>query len=73
MDSSEDEQNSEKTNDSKDDTGVTVQIHSPLACKHVGSDEEWDAERRVYHHHNGGKDEADNEDCGCHRVPVVKF
>ncbi|MNG72723.1 hypothetical protein D3C81_585010 [compost metagenome] len=56
MDSSEDEQNSEKTNDSKDDTGVTVQIHSPLACKQVGSDEEGNTKHRVYHHHDGGKD-----------------
>ncbi|CAI0849492.1 Uncharacterised protein [Serratia quinivorans] len=58
MNSREDEQNSEKTNDSKDDAGVAIQIHPPLACKHVGSDEEGDAERRVYKHHDGGKDKA---------------
>lgn len=73
MDSREDEQNSEKTNDTKNDTDVAVQFHPSLACKHVGNDEERDAERRVYHHHGGGKDKADNEDCGCHRVPIVKL
>lgn len=55
MDSRKDEQDNKKANDTKDYAGIAVQIHTTLACKHVGSDEEGDAERRVYHHHNGGK------------------
>lgn len=63
IDSRKDEQNKEKANDTKDDAGVTVQIHTALACKQVGSDEEGDTERRVYHHHDGGKGEAYSEGC----------
>ncbi|WP_413715026.1 hypothetical protein [Serratia ureilytica] len=58
MNCSEDEQNNEKTNDSKDDAGITVQIHTAFACKQISSDEEGDAEHRVYKHHDGGKDKA---------------
>ncbi|WP_157765421.1 hypothetical protein [Serratia sp. BW106] len=61
MDSSENEQNSEKTNDSKDDTGVAVQIHSTFPREQVGGDEEGDTERRVNKHHDGGKDKAYSE------------
>ncbi|WP_157798861.1 hypothetical protein [Serratia marcescens] len=63
MDSGKDEQYDEKANDPKDDAGVTVQIHTALACKQVGSDEEGDTECRVYQHHDGGKDEAYSEGC----------
>lgn len=73
MDSREDEQNNEKTNDSEDDAGIAVQIHTTFPGEQVGDDEEGGTERRVYKHHDGGKDKADNEDCGCHGVPVVKF
>jgi len=61
MDSSADEQNKEKSNDSKDNTGVAVQIHSTFTCEQVGCDEEGDTERRVYKHHDGGKDKACSE------------
>jgi hypothetical protein len=63
VDSREDEQDNENADDTKDDAGIAVQIHTALACKEVGSDEEGDTERRVYHHHDGGKDKAYSEGC----------
>lgn len=56
MNSREDEQDNEEANDSKDDAGIAVQIHTALACNQVGCNEEGNTKCRVYHHHNGGKD-----------------
>lgn len=66
MNSREGEQNNKKTDDPKNDAGVTVQIHTAFACKQISSDEEGDSERRVYKHHNGSKDKAYCKGCRGH-------
>lgn len=61
MDSGEDDQDNNKTNDSEDYTGITIQSHTAFVRKHVGSNEKGNTERRVYHHNDGGKDKAYSE------------
>lgn len=63
MDCSEDKQNNKQTNDAKNDTGIAIQVHSTFPCKHVGNDEEGDTKRRMYHHHDGGKEKTYSEGC----------
>lgn len=55
------EQKNDKTNDPEDDAGITVQIHTALACKQVGREEEGDTKCCMYHHHDGSKDKAYSE------------